>query len=138
MYEVIEKCGLGISGHHASSINVYSEISNSGLGICIPFFKAQSHINLSTKEQEISSAWRELMAILYGLNSFKHLLSGKVVNWFTDNYAASIIVKKGCSKAHLQKLALIFLTFALRILFASNQNGPRESKIKKPPIFLYS
>jgi len=95
-----------ISEHHASSINVYSDASNSGLGICIPLFEAQSHRNLSIEEQELSSTWRELMAILYGLNSFKHILSGKVVNWFTDNYAASIIVKKGSSKVHLQKLAL--------------------------------
>lgn len=94
-----------INDNSVSPINVYSDASQTGIGICIPVLEAQSHRNLERDEVGLSSTWRELTAILYGIDSFKNTLKGKSINWFTDNWAASIIVRKGSNKNHLQMLA---------------------------------
>ena len=82
-------------------VSVYSDASDTGIGTHIPALGVRSHRNLEPEEEELSSTWRELTAICYGLQSFEGLLSGKSINWFTDNYAASLIVPKGSRKKTL-------------------------------------
>ena len=95
-----------ISEYRASFVNVYSDASDLGIGSHIPAMGAESHRNLEPREMGLSSTWRELSAILYSIRSFKELLSSKSINWFTDNFAASLIVSKGSRKNHLQDLAI--------------------------------
>ena len=60
-----------------------------------------------------SSTLRELKAILFAIESFKKLLSGARVKWYTDNQAACHIFKKGSMKPYLQDLALDLFTSCL-------------------------
>ena len=63
---------------------------------------------LSFSEDEIleSSTSRELKAILLALRSFRTILSGHKVKWYSDNQGACHISKKGSMKPYLQDLAL--------------------------------
>ena len=54
------------------------------------FYKA-----FSSLESTLDGNGRELLAILYSLKSFKSLIQGKVVKWYTDSKNASIIASKG-------------------------------------------
>ena len=60
-----------------------------------------------------NSTVRELKAILFAIESFKKLLSGARVKWYTDNQAACHIFKKGSMKPYLQDLALDLFTSCL-------------------------
>eukprot|EP00111_Clytia_hemisphaerica_P009430 TCONS_00027673-protein len=116
-----------ISEHRATFVNVYSDASDFGIGSHIPALGAESHRNLDPKEQGLSSTWRELSAILYSLRSFKQLLTRQSINWFTDNFAASLIVSKGSRKKHLQDLALDIFNFCAASLITLKINWiPRE------------
>ena len=64
-----------------------------------------AHKNLSATEKVQSSTWRELDAVLFSLKSFAPLLKGKPVHWETDNQAVPVIIHRGSSKPHLQRLA---------------------------------
>ena len=59
-------------------------------------------------DQEISesSTWRELEAIRFFLNSSKYKFENKTIFWYTDNYACSLITRKGSNKPKLHDLAL--------------------------------
>ena len=54
---------------------------------------------------------RKLLAILYGLKSFKSRISGKTVKIFTDNRNASIIIARGSNSLRLHLLALKVFKF---------------------------
>lgn len=47
----------------------------------------------------------QLLAISYPLRYISTLLENKIVNWKTDNFAASFIYKNGSSKVYLQNLS---------------------------------
>ena len=68
----------------------------------------RSHRNLEPNEKELSSTWRELTTISSGLQSVEGFLSGKSINWFTDNYGASLIVFKGGCKINYRTSLLRF------------------------------
>ena len=61
--------------------------------------------NFSPEEAGLSSTWRELAAIVFGLRSFQTYLVHSRVSWRTDNYAASIIATAGSRVDSLQSLA---------------------------------
>lgn len=61
----------------------------------------------------MDSNGRELLAILYGLKSFRRLLSGKVVKFFTDNRNVAIISRKGSTSLRLHRLALDIFSLCL-------------------------
>ena len=83
---------------------VHSDASDNALGIVVDDYKC--HRNLSLCEQSKSSTYRELIAVLFGLQNFKELFSYKKILWHVDNYAASIIMNKGSSKHDLHTLAI--------------------------------
>ena len=51
------------------------------------------------------SQWRELKTVEYGLHVFSHGISDISIDWYSDSYAAGIIVNKGSPIRELQKLA---------------------------------
>lgn len=57
-------------------------------------------------ECQQSSAFRELLAVLYALQAFAPFLTGKRVLLYTDSQNCEAITDHGSSKPHLQALAL--------------------------------
>ena len=89
---------------------VYSDASSFACGGCAfrvdseefdLFFQA-----FSSLESGLDSNARELLAILYGLKSFRASLTGKVVKVFTDSKNAASISAKGSNSLRLHALAL--------------------------------
>ena len=62
--------------------------------------------NFSDQEKYESSTWRELEAVQFSLNSSKYKFENKTIFWYTDNYACSLITRKGNYKPKLYGLAL--------------------------------
>ena len=107
-----------------TSLFVYSDASNNGLA-SVYKDKCKSFIcykNFDKIEKKQSSTWRELEAIHYSLKSLKNRFKNEVVYSYTDNFASSLILKKGSNKEKLQELALnIFeITSALILNFLSS------------------
>ena len=97
-----------IREYKTPSFVVYSDASDSGLA-SIYKEKGKDYVcykNFSDKEKSLSSTWRELEAIRYSLNCSKEKFKNKIIFWYTDNYACSLIVRKGSTKSHLHNLAL--------------------------------
>ena len=90
------------------SLFVYSDASNNRLTSVYKdkgkLFICYKHFDKVEKKQ--SSTWRELEAIHYSLKSSKGRFKNEVVYWYTDNFASSLVVKKGSNKEKLQELAL--------------------------------
>ena len=63
------------------------------------------HKNLTMKERLQSSTWRELLAIEYVLKFFAPLLQNTSIHLKTDNFATSVITRKGSNKTSLQEFA---------------------------------
>ena len=76
---------------------VSSDASNTGVAAYFTENCKQNicYRNLSSEEIRNISTWRELTAVSFGRNAL----------WQTDNYAASIIIKAGINKNHLQLLS---------------------------------
>lgn len=87
------------------NFEVHSDASNDAVGVIVNTGMS-CHKNLTDGERSKSSTWREVTAILYGLEVFEHLFVGTRVSWYTDNYAAAVIIKSGSGKLDLQSLAL--------------------------------
>ena len=79
---------------------VYSEASNSRLGICftIKRKKLSSHKTFSEKDESKSSTWREMEAISFPLCLLPKNLNERILFWHTDNYAAAKFVESGSKK----------------------------------------
>ena len=83
---------------------VHSDASNNAVGIMVGNGMS-CHKDIGEGERLKSSTWREIAAILYGLKVFEELFTGKRVSWYTDNYAAAVIIKSGSGKLDLHSLA---------------------------------
>ncbi len=59
----------------------------------------------SETEREKSSTWRELKALLFGVEAFGEHLRERYVVWHTDNQAVSRIAEKGSMVIELNKMA---------------------------------
>ena len=97
-----------IKEYKIPSLLVYSDASNSGLA---SVYKEKGKANIcyksfSDQEKFQSSTWRELEAIRVSLNSSKNKFENKTIFWYTDNYACSLITRKGSNKPKLHDLAL--------------------------------
>ena len=97
-----------IKEYKIPSLLVYSDASNSGLA---SVYKEKGKGNIcyksfSNQEKFQSSTWRELEAIRFSLNSSKNKFENKTIFWYTDNYACSLITRKGSNKPKLHDLAL--------------------------------
>ena len=77
---------------------VHSDASNDALGVVVNIGMS-CHRNLSEGERCKSSTWREVTAIFYGLEVFEECFAGTKVSWYTDNYAAAVIIKSGSGEA---------------------------------------
>ena len=97
-----------IKEYKIPSLLVYSDASNSGLA---SVYKEKGKANIcyksfSDQEKFQSSTWRELEAIRFSLSSSKNRFENKTIFWYTDNYAYSLITRKGSNKPKLHDLAL--------------------------------
>ncbi len=63
------------------------------------------HKNFATNEVGKSSTWRELDVVQFAMSTFEKQLSGRVVNWETDNKGVVSICRKGSPKTELQEMA---------------------------------
>lgn len=102
--------GRSLSRYSLPVTLVYSDASSFACGGCAfrvdseefdLFFQA-----FSSLESGLDSNARELLAILYGLKSFRASLTGKVVKVFTDSKNAASISAKGSNSLRLHALAL--------------------------------
>ena len=84
--------------YRGCDIQVASDASSMAIGIVISELNLKAHRNLSESEIPLSSTWRELQAIVYGLKSFNEIFSSSFVYWSTDNFAPTSIVRKGSKK----------------------------------------
>ena len=114
------------------SVLVFSDASNVAAGAyTVEVDEKVVHFMWSRSQSLMSSTWRELKAIELALNSFAVSLSGKAVQWHTDNQNCVNIVHKGSTKAHLQSLA--FSIFSKCVEFSISLNIvwiPREDNTK--------
>ena len=95
-----------ITQYKFPNLVVFSDASNIGMGI-VTNSNIKSHRNFTEWESKQSSTWREIIAIAYRLNSFLSDAKDSQISWFTDKYAATLIVKQGISnKPLLQSLAV--------------------------------
>ena len=92
---------------YTPALKCYSDASDTGLAAHVNI-KGEEKIvykNFSETESLRSSTWRELFAIEFALCSLKHHLTVCVIQWNTDNYAATRIFKSGSSKEWLQEIS---------------------------------
>ncbi len=73
-----------------------------------------AHRMWTEQEREKSSAYRELSALLHGLQSFVEDLSGRSVQWGTDSQNVVKITDIGSMKADLQRLAINIYAFCIQ------------------------
>ena len=97
----------GFSQATCPTVIVASDASATGLGAHIQARTGEFTVqkNLTPEEQDTSSAHREVLAILYGLDSLRHLCKGQSILWYTDNWSASRIVRKGSPVPQLHEMA---------------------------------
>ncbi len=96
-----------LNDYSVPTLIISSDASSSGLAALFQVGEREfiSYKNLSGSEAPQSSTFRELLAILYGLVSFKHFFQNRYILWHTDNWAATSIVTKGSNKEALQQMA---------------------------------
>ena len=70
-------------------------------------------VAFSSLQSQTDSNTSELLAILYGLKSFKTQVRDKVVKFFTDNQNVTTIIRKGSPSLGLHSLALKIFKFCL-------------------------
>ena len=89
------------------TVTVASDASATGLGAHTQVKSREFiiHKNFSPQEIGTSSTHREVYAILYALDALKHIHKGRTILWYTDNWAASKIVRKGSPLPELQDMA---------------------------------
>ena len=87
---------------------IYSDASDKGYGgyVVQRMGITVAQGNFSKHEQHTSSTHRELLAILYMLQSFKRILKNESIQWNSDNMNIGTIIQAGSTKPDLQALAL--------------------------------
>ena len=97
----------GFSQVTCPAVIAASDASATGLGAHVQAKTAvfTVHKNFSLEERNTSSAYREVFAILYALDSLKHLCQGESILWYTDNWSAPRIVRKGSAVPELHRMA---------------------------------
>eukprot|EP00735_Rhodelphis_limneticus_P009190 TRINITY_DN2599_c0_g1::TRINITY_DN2599_c0_g1_i1::g.19278::m.19278 TRINITY_DN2599_c0_g1::TRINITY_DN2599_c0_g1_i1::g.19278 ORF type:complete len:569 (-),score=-40.00,sp/Q99315/YG31B_YEAST/23.17/3e-12,RVT_1/PF00078.22/4.5e-18,Dam/PF05869.6/2.1e-06,RVT_3/PF13456.1/0.029 TRINITY_DN2599_c0_g1_i1:675-2240(-) len=91
-----------------AQITACSDASESGWGAHLTVGhhpQIQTHGFWTGAERQLSNNTRETLAILYGIRSFTHQLTGRVVVWKTDNLVArAYIMNMGGKHLHLTRL----------------------------------
>ena len=102
--------GMYINNPVASAAVSFSDASGTGCAAIItPHPDSTSvvtHREFSDWERPLSSTYRELIAVLHGLEHTKHLLEGKALRWHTDSKNICSIVRKGSMVLPLLEIAL--------------------------------
>ena len=88
-----------------ADFEVHSDASDNALGVVVNN-GLTCHRNFNGEERKQSSTFREISAILHGLKVFINYFKGKKVNWFLDNGASAIIIKKGSRKLPIHRIAI--------------------------------
>ena len=95
--------GSGLFLIHKPQRFVYSDASATGCGSVITLNEEHiCHRLWEPSECSKSSAWRELAATDFSLESFAPVLEGSLVKWFTDSQSAAKIVEVGSMKLDLR------------------------------------
>ena len=100
--------GYAIKGKHACTKIIYTDASDHAFGgfIVEKLGNKIAHGEFHDAEKSESSTYRELAALKYVLQGFRHELAHQRVLWHSDNINATNIINIGSSKNHLQSLAL--------------------------------
>ena len=96
-----------LNSHTVPTVTVASDASAYGLGAhtYVDSKEVIVHKSFSPEEINTSSTYREVFAILYALSALKHIHKGQTILWYTDNFAASKIIRKGSPKVELHEMA---------------------------------
>ena len=102
--------GFPISAPIASGAVSYSDASRVGLAAVITPYPNQQeivvHKEFSEQEKGRSSTFRELLAVLHGLQYTKHLLKNQAIKWHTDAKNLIPIIRKGSMIPNLLEMSL--------------------------------
>ena len=102
--------GFPIGFAVASGAVSYSDASGTGCASLITPMPAQReivvHRTFTEFEAKQSSTYRELLAVVQGLEETKHILHGQCLRWHTDSKNVVSIVRKGSMKPALLEMAL--------------------------------
>ena len=94
---------------------VYSDASDLGVGGVVKDHEGViCHLPWTANEMFRSSTWRELKAVYICLSSFSVVLSGRAVQWFTDNRNIPSIISNGSMKRDLHEFSLSIFQLVLR------------------------
>ena len=95
---------------------VFTDASDSGYGgfLLRRLGKDIVRGSFTPDERRESSTKRELLGVLYALQSLAHQLSHSSVRIYVDNYGASRILQVGSPKPHLHDLAVEILRISLQ------------------------
>jgi hypothetical protein len=114
---------------------LFSDASAHAGAVCFESLSLKAHCAWNPLERLLSSTWRELRTVEYGLQCFGKMLQHMSVFWYTDNKAVEAIVKKGSMKMHLQDLALSIFTITSHFKIVLNVIWiPREENTKADAI----
>lgn len=91
----------------AVDIEAASDASDTALGVVLHAQSGdvESFAPLEIVDRARSSTWRELSAVLLGVQSFVRALTGRTVRWRTDNQAAAFILETGSRVQEIQIIA---------------------------------
>ena len=94
-----------------ASKTIYSDASSHACGALLGGTDQVAHRMFTEAEQARSSTFRELLAVQFGIVSFKSIIQGCNVKWFTDNQSAAKIAQVGSMTLECHHLAIeIFST----------------------------
>ena len=85
---------------------IYSDASSHACGALLAGTDHVAHRMLTETEQAQSSTFRELLAVQFGIVSFKSIIQGCNVKWFTDNKSAMKIAQVGSMTPACHQLAI--------------------------------
>ena len=108
--------GRPIGRHFSCSRSiVYSDASDLGVGGVVKDHEGVIyHLPWTANEMFRSSTWRKLKAVYTCLSSFSVVLSGRAVQWLTDNRNIPSIIRSGSMKRDLHEISLSIFQLVLR------------------------
>ena len=89
-----------------TSKTIYSDTSSRACGALLVGTDHVAHRMFTAVEQAESSTFRELLAVQFGINSFKPIIRGCNVKWFSDNKSTMTIARVGSMTLKCHQLAI--------------------------------
>ena len=107
-----------LASYSHSYVIIYSDVNSVAAGVhTVELDSKVFHTNWSENEKSNGSTWREMRAIEQAMLSFKDVVKGKTLKWFTDNQNCIRIVKSGSMKLDLQALARSIFTICSKKMY---------------------